>query len=145
MGLADLALYEGRASDTIQILKKGITASRIRMSMALPLNSPLSAKAYLLQGHAAEASAAAAKALSSSSDDSILFSAARLYLGTGDVKESLMLARRLGTKLEPDPEAYAKIIEGEVELEQKKPQEALQFFQQARQIADTWVGLFDSG
>lgn len=146
MGLADLALYEGRASDAIQILNKGITTDlQNKDADGAATKFAALGEAYLLQGRAVEARGAAAKALSSSSDDGILFSAARLYLGAGDFKQSLVLARRLAAKIEPDPQAYAKVMEGEIALEQKNPQEALQLFQQARQIADTWSGRFDSG
>jgi hypothetical protein len=99
----------------------------------------------LLQGKSAQARAAASNAVAYGPSNSSLFWAARLYLDTSDESKALNLARRLAAQLEPDPQAYAKLIEGEVGLKHHKSQEALKLFLESRKLADTWMGRFDAG
>jgi len=146
MGLADVALYEGRAVEAIQILDKGIAADLKNKNLdgAGTKYAALS-PAHLLQGHTAKASIAADEAVASGPTNGTLFWAARLYLGANDENKALSLVRRLAAQLEPDPQAYAKLLEGEMALKHHKPQDALKLFQEARQTADTWLGRFDLG
>jgi tetratricopeptide (TPR) repeat protein len=146
MGLADVALYEGRASDAIQILDKGIAADLKNKNLdGAATKYAALGQAHMLQGHTAKASTAADKAVASGPSNGNLFWAARLYLGANDEKKALSLVRRLAAQLEPDPQAYAKLLEGEVALKRHKSQDALKLFQEARKTADTWLGRFDLG
>jgi tetratricopeptide (TPR) repeat protein len=146
MGLADVALYEGRASDAIQILDKGIAADLKNKNLdGAATKYAALGQAHMLQGHTAKASTAADKAVASGPSNGNLFWAARLYLGANDEKKALSLVRRLAAQLEPDPQAYAKLLEGEVALKHHKSQDALKLFQEARKTADTWLGRFDLG
>ena len=40
---------------------------------------------------------------------------------------------------------YAKLIEGEVALQEKDPRTAIQLFNEANKLMDTWIGRFDLG
>src|SRR5437660_4115692 len=48
-------------------------------------------------------------------------------------------------RLEPDARAYAKLIQGELELKHHKASEAVALFIESQKIADTWLGRFDLG
>lgn len=146
MGLADLALYEGRASEATQILKKGIAADLQNKNLdGAATKSATLGEAYLLQGKSALARAAADKAVASSNELGVLFWAARISLAAGQEPKALDLARKLAAKLEPDPQAYGKLIQGEGELKLGRAADALKLFQEARNSADTWLGRFDQG
>ena len=147
VGLADLALYEGRIADAIAILEKGIQDDvqnkidpgdrAIKLAML--------AEAHSVAGRTAQALAAADKAAAASKQDSVLFWTARVYLAAGREAKALALAKELGQRLETDPQTYGKLIEGEAELKRGKPREAITLFQEARKLADTWQGRFDLG
>jgi tetratricopeptide (TPR) repeat protein len=57
----------------------------------------------------------------------------------------LALASELGKSSEPDPSAYAKLIQGEVLLHKGSAREALKLFEEGQKLADTWLGRFDLG
>jgi len=55
------------------------------------------------------------------------------------------LAQSLAGRLETDPQAYAKLIDGEVELKRGRAADAVKLFREAQKLADTWFGRFDLG
>jgi tetratricopeptide (TPR) repeat protein len=78
-------------------------------------------------------------------DIGVLFWASRIYLAVGEEGKALAFARQLAAQFQPDPQAYAKLIEGEAALKRGKAREALDLFQQAQKSADTWMGHYDLG
>ena len=144
-GLADIALYEGRASDALKILEKGITedlANKNADGAATKLG--MLAEAKFLMGKPTEASRDAQRALALSKETDVMFWGARGYIGAGQDQKAEAIARQLEARLTPDPQAYGKLIEGEIELKHGRGQEGLKLFLDARKIADTWMGRFDS-
>ncbi len=142
-GLADIALLEGRANDAAPILAKSVAAdleNKSTESAARGLTTL--AEAYLLQEKRTQALAAADKAIGTSAVDEVKFLAAQIYLAAGMQFKALPLADQLSNSIETDSQAYAKIIEGQVVLEQGKIQDALRFFDDAKKIADTWWGRY---
>ncbi|MDA2936858.1 protein kinase [Acidobacteria bacterium AH-259-A15] len=145
-GLADLALYEGRLADATTILEKGIAADLAHKdSAAAARKSATLAQTHLLRRRTGPALAAAEQAVAQSREERVLFVAARAYLEAGREDRALQLASELGEGLQPEPQVYAKLIEGEVQLEGRKVQEAIKLFQEAQKLADTWLGRFDLG
>ncbi len=144
-GLADLALYEGRASDAVRILEKGIgndLANKNADGAAIKL--AMLAEAKLLMGKPSEAVRDAQSALAQSKETDVMFWGASAYIGAGQDLKAQAIARQLQSRLQPDPQAYGKLIEGEIELKHGRAQEGLKLFLDARKIADTWMGRFDS-
>jgi len=141
MGLADIALHEGRVSDAVPILEQAAAAD-----LAEDRNYTGAAKlvaladAYLRLGREQDALATVERALAARSGLNVAYPAARIYLAAGKQAQALELAKQLGARLEPDPRAYAKLIEGEGKLIQGKPLLAIKDFEEAKQIADTWMG-----
>src|SRR5205085_5180944 len=55
------------------------------------------------------------------------------------------LAAELGKSFQPDPQAFAKLIAGEMELKRGRSREAIRLFEEAQKLADTWPGRYDLG
>ncbi len=145
-GLADLALYEGRAGEAAAILEKAVAADLSAKSTdAAAIKLAMLAQAQLSSGHLPAARAAADKAVSMSQDIGVLYWASRVYIALGEDSKALLLAKQLASQFQPDPQAYSKLIEGEVLLKRGKVHEAIRLFQQAQKLADTWLGHYDSG
>ncbi|MDA2928638.1 protein kinase [Acidobacteria bacterium AH-259-O06] len=145
-GLADLALYEGRLSDAITILEKGIAADLAKNNAAAAARkSATLSSAYLAAGQTGPALEAADQAVTESKEERVLLEGARVYLKAGREVKALQLASKLGVRLEPEPQVYAKLIEGEVQLNRGSLQETITLFRKAQDLLDTWLGRFDLG
>jgi tetratricopeptide (TPR) repeat protein len=83
---------------------------------------------------------AANRALAVSKTEAFSFAAARVLLEFNQDAKALEVAKAMGARLEPEPRAYAKLIEGESLLNRGKVQAAIDLFQEAQKLADTWIG-----
>src|SRR5579864_716351 len=142
-GLADLALYQSRGSDAAKLLQKGIEDDLSSKNEAAAAKKYTAlTESLLMTGQKNQALAALDKAVSLSKED-VLFAAARLYAEAGDEKKAASLEAALNGKLEPLPQAEAKLVEGEVELQHGKAKDAIKAFQDAEALSDTWLGHFE--
>src|SRR5262249_25640915 len=73
------------------------------------------------------------------------FAAARVLQRNGQESKALALAAEMAQRLEPEPQAYAKLLQGEAELAHGKKLDAIKLFQEAQKLADTWLGRLDLG
>jgi len=143
-GLADIALFQGRATDAISFLENGAAADLNNKSTeSAGMKLAILGQAQWLAGHTPQAISAADRAIKTNSDDGVKFLVARVYLEAGRPQQALVLANGLKASLETDGQAYAKLIEGEAELAHHQPRNALQFFEDAKKVADTWTGRLD--
>lgn len=141
MGRADIAVYEGRLEDAAKTLVEGCErdeAGHDTESAALKL--VLLAEVELALGRAQSARRAVDRAATPERGENVLFPAALAYLELGLEDRALALADLLSRKLEPDPQAYARLIRGEAHLRRGRPREAVREFRAARDLADTWLG-----
>jgi len=143
IGLADLALYEGRSADAIVVLEKGITAD-LKGGRSGPAAAKMAALAAA-QTNRTRAVEAAGRALAASKQEGSRFPAARVLLDSGQEAKALAVAAEMGARLEPEPQAYAKLLEGEAQLARGKAHEAIRLFGEALKLADTWLGRLDLG
>jgi tetratricopeptide (TPR) repeat protein len=144
MGLADLALYEGRNADAIAILQTGIAADLAQSAQSSAAAIKLAALAGAHRDRA-QAVAAANRSLATSRNESAAFAAAHTLLLSGHEAKALEIARDMGKRLEPEPRSYAKLLEGEAQLAKGRTQAAIDLFQEARKLSDTWIGRLDLG
>lgn len=145
-GLANIALYEGRYRDAIQILEKGASADvAAKEPDRAADNFAMLAYAELLKGDKQASTAAADKALANSQSAKIKFLAARTFLEAGEIAKGRKLADILGSELQAEPRAYAKLIEGEAALKERDPQKALQLLTEAEKLVDIWIVHLDLG
>ncbi len=145
-GSADLALYEGRTTDAVHILEKAITADLAANDKAgAGGKQAMLAEAELALGQKAAAVAAAEKAIATSQDDGVEFTAAGVFMESGKAPRAKAIAIELSKRLEPEPQVYAKLIEGELQLLQGDARGAIQIFGDAQKLSDSWLGRFDLG
>ncbi len=145
-GLADVAAYEGRYRDAVRILEQGVAAD-LNAKNADNAAEKLAALAHLqlLRGQKGPAVAAATKALSTSQLVPVRVLAARALLEAGEITKAQKLADGLASELEPETQAYAKIIRGDLALQRGDKNEAIKMFTDANQLLDTWIGRFELG
>lgn len=144
IGFADLAIYQGRFKDAVSILEKAADEDPRNPDAAA---DKLSALAYvqLLRGQKADALRATNQALGLSKTVKTRFLAARNYASLGEMEKAQALAAGLSSELQVEPQAYGKLIQGEIELKNGDGRAAVQAFTEANNILDTWIGRFDLG
>jgi tetratricopeptide (TPR) repeat protein/predicted Ser/Thr protein kinase len=146
VGLADIALYQGRPTDAISILEPAARADlAAKDSSRAAAKYLMQAQALLMKGQSAKSVAAAERAANGSTDESLLYPAAMIFLDAGKSDKAMELSQKLTQRLEPDPGAYGKLIEAEVQMKKNDYRGAVRTFQDAQKIADTWLGRFGLG
>jgi predicted Zn-dependent protease len=101
------------------------------------------AEAYLESGQTAKAIAAAERARTLSKDTAVSVSAARVFIEAGEEKKGIAVASELQERLEPDPQMYAALLQGEGLMKRRSFREAIARFNEARKLADSWLVRFD--
>jgi tetratricopeptide (TPR) repeat protein len=145
-GLGHLALYEGRLGDAVTILEKGAAADLAAKSPDKAAMKYASiAFAHLVGGRNGPAIDAAEKALASSQVVPVRFMAARILVEAGAIARAKTLAAGLVAELPAEPQAYGKIIEGDIALKNGDAREATKILNEANGLIDTWLGRFDLG
>jgi tetratricopeptide (TPR) repeat protein/tRNA A-37 threonylcarbamoyl transferase component Bud32 len=148
-GKADFAVYEGRLSDAVDILIKGINSDLQNNLTDLAVDKySILAHVYMLQGKRSDSLQAVENALASvakSKEGEIFYALALIYLQTGKEEEALSLANTLSQKLQTDNQAFAKLIEGYARLYKGSIPSALNQFTEAQDLVDTWLGRFALG
>jgi tetratricopeptide (TPR) repeat protein/predicted Ser/Thr protein kinase len=145
-GFADLAIYEGRFSDAIRMLEQG-AAQDADAGRSDAAADKLNALAYgqMLRGQNRAAADAAERALKQSQSVKARFFAARALAEVGEKTRAQALAAGLAKELPNEPQSYAKLIEGEIALKGGDARGAVQSFNQAIGLLDTWIARFDLG
>jgi len=145
-GLGDLAAYQGRYADAVGILQNGVAldlqAKNLEMAAA---KYAAIANAELMRGRKAAATAAADKAYANSKAVKIRFLAARTYIESGEIARATSLIESLGGELQSEPQAYAKLLEGDIALKKGNARQAIAAMQDANKLLDTWIGDFELG
>ncbi|HWT86661.1 MAG TPA: protein kinase, partial [Myxococcales bacterium] len=144
-GLADLALYEGRVSDAAAILERRIAIDTNDNPSAAATELLTLASAQLALGRVPSAVSSVDRAMALSKGDSTSFMAAMLYLQSGHERKARALQADLAERRVREPQAYARIIEGEALLRRGDARAAAQTLRDAHQILDTWIGRFALG
>jgi tetratricopeptide (TPR) repeat protein len=142
-GLADIALFQGRTKEGLELLEKGIagdTATGFKAEAAR--KDTMIAAALLSRGEAKPAVAAADRALGLSRRHYIQLSAGLTLAGAGEEKRAQQLAATLASEIEPEPRSFAKLVEGEELLHQGQAKEAAVRFREADDVLDTWLGRY---
>jgi tetratricopeptide (TPR) repeat protein len=142
-GLADIAAYEGRLSDAITVLKQGIVLDLENAPAYIAADKYIFlAQIYILQGKKDLALDAADRAVAASKLEEFLFSAAEIFMHAGQEDKARNLAWELSKKIQPIHRAYAKLIGGELSMARGDIPGAIQLFQEAQALVNTWLGRF---
>lgn len=143
-GFADVAAYEGRFSDAVRLLEQGAAAD---LAAKNPENAADKFVALgviqLWRGQNRAALEATEKALANSKSTSARFLSARNFIGAGEVAKAQKLASSLASETTLEPQAYAKIIEGDLALKRGDASGAIKALTEANKILDTWIGHYD--
>jgi tetratricopeptide (TPR) repeat protein/predicted Ser/Thr protein kinase len=145
-GRADLALYEGRFADAIRLFEQGAAADLATKNPDAAAEK-LTALAYteFLSGRQKAAAASADKALANSKAVKIRFLVAQTYAQAGQIAKAQQLAAGLASELYAEPQAYAKIIEGDIAMKHGDAHKAVSAITEANRLLDTWIGRFELG
>lgn len=145
-GLANLALYEGRYREALQILERMVAADiAAKQPDEAADNFATLAYAHLLRGEKQAAVAAAEKALANSQSAKIRFLAGQTFVEAGQGEKAQKLAATLGSELHAEPQAYAKLILGQAALQGHDARQSIQLFTEAKNLADIWIARRDLG
>src|SRR5882762_6300949 len=145
-GLADLELYEGRLEEASAILKRVIADDLVaKDAEAAADRMVMLALAEVARGKTAEAIRTAGKAVAQGKEPGVIYRAAQVYVAAGQEAKALQLVAPLSERLETEPQVYARLIAGEAQLKRGNAREALNSFQEAQKLANTWLGHFDMG
>jgi tetratricopeptide (TPR) repeat protein len=142
-GLADLALFQGRTKEAIDLLQRGIAGDMATgFEAEAARKHTMLAAAFLSRADARQGVAAAERALALSKRHYILLSAGRTLAAAGEEKRARQLAASLASQIEPEPRSFAKVVEGEVLLHRGEAREAAARFRESGEILDTWLGRY---
>lgn len=145
-GLSDLALYQGRLADASTILRQAIEADEAnKLTTFAAVKMTTLAQTLLLLKQKQAALAMVEKALASSKQEENLVAAAAVYLAAGQEAKARALSAELRSRLGQDFQAYAKLIDGQIELQRGNARGAIDLFKDSIKIADTWMGHFGLG
>lgn len=147
-GLADLAIYQGRYSEAVAILEKGLVADTSGPAPdkdAAATKSWMLAYVHLQSGQKTAALTAAKRALEFNKALQTKLVAGQIFAELGDDRQAAALASGLSAEPQIEPQAYAKLILGEIALKKKDGAAAIQRFNEANNLLDTWLGRFGLG
>jgi tetratricopeptide (TPR) repeat protein/predicted Ser/Thr protein kinase len=146
MGLADMALYEGRFSEAAKMLAKGASDDlEAHQPDAAADKFAALAHVQLLRAQKGAALDAAKRALELSNAVKTRFLGARIFAALGDSAKAQELATGLSAEVQVEPQAYGKLIDGEINLVGGDGHGAVARFSEANKLLDTWIGRFDLG
>jgi Tfp pilus assembly protein PilF len=146
LGLADLALYQGRFKEAIALLTAGIAEDERRKSTGrMAAKYTALAEAYLEDHNAAQAVAAARRAMTLTGNSAAAVPAARVLIAAGKADGARTLAASLADQLQPESRAYAKVLEGEMALRDGQKVAASEAFLAAQKLVDVWWARLDLG
>jgi tetratricopeptide (TPR) repeat protein len=145
-GLGDLAMHEGRFEDAVKILEQGAAAD-VNSGNADRAAAKFAAAAHarIQQRRMPAAIAAADRALANSKAVTIRFLAARVFIEADDIAKARTLIAGFAPELQAEPQAYAKILEGELALKSGDARGAIKLLLEANSLLDTWIGHYVLG
>jgi tetratricopeptide (TPR) repeat protein len=145
-GLGDLATYQGRFSEAARILAEGAAVDLVSKNGDRAATKFVSlAFVQLSQGRKGPAITAVERALANSQAVKIRFLAARFLVEAGEIAKARQIISGLAKERQAEPQAYAKIVEAQIALAKKDPQQAIKVLTDANHGFDTWIGHFDLG
>jgi tetratricopeptide (TPR) repeat protein len=143
IGLADLAIYEGRYDDAIAALPAAIAEdTTVGDGAGTAAKYIALGEAHLAQGARDRAIAAAQQALRASSSETVRLAAARTFVGARREPQAVELAVELSKQTQGYSRAYADIIQAEVSLARGRPADAVESLRTAQKAADLWLAHF---
>jgi tetratricopeptide (TPR) repeat protein len=146
IGLADLALFEGKAAEARTLLEEAIEADlKAEDPDSAAYKMTLLAEVHQAEGRRDRAVAAALRARQTSRAEAVSYCAGRVWVEAGDARSAAALAEELERSLEAEPRMYGHLLRGELDLRRGAPREALERFKQAQVLSDSWLSRYGQG
>jgi tetratricopeptide (TPR) repeat protein len=140
IGIADVAMYEGRYDEAIATLPAAVKADQDRKnSVGAAAKLVALAEAYQIRRNEPARQAAIAEARGLSIQENVLVPAARMAILAGRTDEAEKMAAELAQRLPATSRAYAKLIAGEIALARKQYVAAIGALNDAQKLADLWL------
>jgi eukaryotic-like serine/threonine-protein kinase len=145
-GLADIAIFEGRTADAIELLRIGIAADGVAKSEAgATVKRMAMAEAYELDGDLDGALTIATAAVSNLKTEPILVPASRMFAVARRQRDIDGIARILANQFEPQKRAYGRIVDALDYLSRERYVDAVDSLNEAVKFADLWLARFYLG
>lgn len=139
IGLADIALYEGRYDDAIAILREGIAADQAENNeRGVGTKTIALAQAHVAKDEVAEGVQIVTD-LAAARGDGQLVPSAEIFAASGQFDEAFRIAEQYRPQLRPTAKAYASLIDGINALHQDEHGIALEALKLAVESADLWI------
>lgn len=146
IGLADVALYEGRFSDAIAALEEAILVDReARNSYGAATKTVALAEARAAAQGAPAGVKVVENLLTDAPDEFVAVPAGRLLADAKQDARLLRLIADLEKRSQPEAKAYARLLTGERALREGRHADAIEEFSNAVRTADLWLARFDLG
>ncbi|HEY1909913.1 MAG TPA: protein kinase [Vicinamibacterales bacterium] len=137
LGRTDMAMYRGRYTDA-QRLVAGASQSNWRNAAEFAQVLVADAQIALALGQKGRAAETAAKAVASSTHESVLFPAALVLIDTGRVADARRVAQTLDGMLQAQTSAYARVIGAEIAAQDGRYSDAIEELRESIKRHDTW-------
>ncbi len=146
LGLADIALGEGRFGQAATLLRQGIADDRKADNEAGVASKQIAlAETLALEGGLPAAVAAAESALKQDKNPAIVVPAARVLIAAGRDRDAAALGAELDNQLDRQSRAYGRMIAGLVAMSKGRQVEAIETYREALKLADVWLVRFNLG
>ncbi len=145
-GLIDVALFEGRERDALTLVSQAINADRAAGNQS-SLGRRLAIRANILvsRGDKAGALRDAEEAVTLGKEEAIVYPAGLAIIAAGQPALASELAADLDNRLENEPRLYGALLRGEVALAAGRARAALNAFEDAQKLGDSWMGRLSQG
>ncbi len=146
LGLADIAIYEGRIDDAIKLLQAGAdTDVATNNEAAAVVKLVVLAQTHLIAGKPGPALAAASRAADLKTNAyTVLFQLAQVFVKLKSRKVAEVVKQMKNDEL-PDTMFYAALIKGELDMESQRIEPAIAAFEDALRQTDSWLARYDLG
>ena len=146
IGVADLAIAEGRTREAIDLLKVGIADDDAAKSEAgATVKRMAVAEAYELDGDLKAAVPAAAAAVATLKAEPILVPASRIFAASRQQREIDGIVKILANQFEPQKRAYGRIVDALDYMSRERYVDAVDSLKEAVKFADLWLARFYLG
>jgi eukaryotic-like serine/threonine-protein kinase len=146
MGLADVAMFEGKYAEAIAQLPPAAKRDQDQdNSLGAVAKLVALAEAHAARNEIAPQQDAIGKARALSNQDNVLVPAARLAVAAGRLDEARAIAKDLAGRLPAQSRAYGKLIEAEIAMSGGQYPAAIDALNAAQKQADLWLVRFALG
>lgn len=146
IGLADIAMFQGRHEDVISSLPEWIERDLEQKNQFGAIAKLLAlAQAQAARGRTADSQALLARARGLADDDSVLVTTGRLAVAAGRTEQARPIADQLGKRFPAQSRALGKVIEAELAMRAQQYPAAIDALNAGQDLANLWLVRYTRG